>query len=111
MQDGLCYKQNRDTCLHLYSQTITWLRYLFFILPFSSSADKYVNGHVKLGLHSLYYISYCFVPIVIDQSSRRLLVGVMVGFVSGNVSVAERFMWLLAQYFADGCISIHCDTL
>jgi len=99
-----------DTCFVLYSQRITWLRYLFFI-PFSPSSNKCIIGQKKLSLHSLHYISYCFAPIFIDQSSHRLLLGVMVGFISGYVSAAGRMMWLLAPYFADGCISMHCDTL
>jgi hypothetical protein len=33
------------------------------------------------------------------------------GYVSGYVRVTGRIMLLLAAYFEDGCISIHCDTL
>ena len=82
-----------------------------FILLVSLYIHKHDIEHVKLSLHSLHYISYYFVPIFIDQSSLRLLVGVMVGFVSEYVSVAGRIMWLLAPCFADGCVSMHYDTL
>ena len=47
-------------------------------------------------------------PIFIDQRAMPSSVGGdMVGFSGGCVSVTGRIMWLLAPYFADGCVSIH----
>lgn len=92
MQDGFCYKQNQ-------------LRYVFSLILSDNHVAQILNlyslffhsvrpvTNVTSDTSSLVYIPYCFVPIFIDQNSRRLRVGVMVGFASGFVSVAGRIMW------------------
>lgn len=104
---------NRISRVHVFSYTLRESRGsdIYFLLFHSvhpvtnvssdtrSSVSVYMS-YLICGLHSLHYISYSFVPIFIDQSSHRLLVGVMVRFISGYVSTAGRMKWLLAPYFA-----------